>query len=138
MKPKHISDDWVLIPDHTIQLGEDKALLMLGVRLSDLIKGDMILNHEDVEPINLLPVKTSNGNIVFQQLEDTINKIGVPRLILSDHGSDLHSGINQFLEKHPETSFIYDIKHKTAALLKQILQNDETWKEFTALAAQNE
>jgi hypothetical protein len=32
----------------------------------------LYINHEDVEPIALLPVNKSNGDIVYQQLEKTI------------------------------------------------------------------
>ena len=67
MRPKEQADDWVWIIDHTVQLGVEKCLLILGVRLSDL-SSDFILKHEDVEPIALYPVTSSNGEVVFQQL----------------------------------------------------------------------
>jgi hypothetical protein len=135
MRPKQQADDWVWIIDHTVQLGVEKCLLVLGVRLSDLAS-DLTLKHEDVEPIALYPVTTSNGEVVFQQLEETIEKTGLPRAIVADQGPDLKSGIDSFIQAHPTTSYLYDIKHKTAALLKQHLQHDETWKQFTQLAAQ--
>jgi hypothetical protein len=113
----------------------EKCLLILGVRLSDLAS-DLTLKHEDVEPIALYPVTSSNGEVVFQQLEETIEKTGLPRAIVADHGSDVKSGIESFIQAHPTTSYLYDIKHKTAALLKQYLQHDEIWKRFTQLAAQ--
>ncbi|MGB5552284.1 MAG: hypothetical protein WBO74_17510, partial [Thermoanaerobaculia bacterium] len=136
MKPKEQADDWVWIIDHTVQLGVEKCLLILGVRLSHLAS-DLTLKQENVEPIALYPVRSSNGDVVFQQLEETIEKTGLPRAIVADQGSDLKSGIEAFIQAHPTTSYLYDIKHKTAALLKQHLQNDETWKRFTQLAAQS-
>jgi len=135
MKPKEQADDWVWIIDHTVQLGVEKCLLILGVRLSELAS-DLTLKHEDVEPIALYPVTRSNGEVVFQQLEETIEKTSLPRAIVADQGSDLKSGIESFIQAHPTTSYLYDIKHKTAALLKQHLQHDETWNRFTQLAAQ--
>ena len=135
MRPKQQADDWVWIIDHTVQLGVEKCLLILGVRLSDL-PSDLTLKHEDVEPIALYPVTSSNGEVVFQQLEETIEKTGLPRAIVADQGSDVKSGIESFIQAHPTTSYLYDIKHKTAALLKQYLHQDETWKRFTQLAAQ--
>jgi hypothetical protein len=77
----------------------------------------------------------SNGEIVWQQLEETAEKTGIPREIIGDQGSDLASGIKKFCQNHPETCYIYDIKHKTAAVLKHELENDEKWLEFTKLAA---
>ena len=45
-------------------------------------------------------------------------------------GSDLKSGIEQYCQAHPETSYIYDIKHKTAALLKRELKNNDLFHDF--------
>ena len=135
MRPKEQADDWGWIIDHTVQLGVEKCVLILGVRLKGL-PCDLTLKHEDVEPIALYPGKRSTGEVVFQQLEETIEKTGVPRAIVADQGSDLKSGIDQFIQAHPTTRSVYDIKHKTAALLKRQLQNDATWNRFTQRASQ--
>jgi hypothetical protein len=93
MRPKVQAEDWVWIIDHTVQLGDDKCLVILGVRLCDLPSTDGCIRHADVEPIELAPVKKSNGEVVYQQLEQVVSKTGVPRAILSDHGTDLQAGI---------------------------------------------
>jgi hypothetical protein len=89
-----------------------------------------------VEPIALCPVTQSNGEIVYQQLEEARKQTGVPREILSDQGSDLHKGIRQFCQAHPETCYVYDIKHKVAAVLKRELGAERAWQEFSSLAGQ--
>ena len=136
MRPKEQADNWAWIVDHTVQLGAEKCLVILGIRLSNLPAPGSCLSQEDVEPIALFPVKQSNGEVVFQQLEDTISKTGVPREIIGDRGSDLKSGIEKFCKEHQETCYVYDIKHKTAAVLKHELQKDEEWRKFSQLAAQ--
>lgn len=135
-RPKEHADDWVWIVDHTVQVGVEKCFVILGVRLCDLPAYNNSVSHSDVEPISLSPVKQSNGEVVFQQLEDATSKTGIPREIVGDHGSDLKSGVEKFCEKHKETCYIYDIKHKTASVLKHVLGKDEVWQEFTQLAAQ--
>jgi hypothetical protein len=136
-RPKPKASDWVWILDHSVQVGVEKCLLILGVRLSEVSRTDLVLGHEDVEPIALFPVRSSNGEVVFQQLEQTIDQTGLPREILADQGSDLKSGIERFCHQHPQTCSIYDIKHKSAALLKHILQHDAHWQAFTQQAAQS-
>ena len=89
LAPKQIARDWIWIIDHTNQIGSEKCLLILGVRLSSL-GSNLCLKHEDVEPISLFPVKSSNGEVVWQQLEESVKKTGVPRAIVGDHGSDLN------------------------------------------------
>jgi hypothetical protein len=46
----------------------------------------------------------------------------------------LAKGIKDFCLQHQETCYIYDIKHKTAAVLKHELENDEKWLKFIGLA----
>lgn len=135
-RPKERGDDWVWIVDHTVQIGAEKCLVILGIRLSALPAMGECLSHEDVEPIALWPVKKSNGDIVHQQLEAGIEKTGIPREIVSDHGTDLKSGIDKFCQAHHETSAVYDIKHKTATLLKHELDDEPIWNEFARLAGQ--
>jgi hypothetical protein len=65
-----------------------------------------------------------------------VEKTGEPREIISDHGTDLNAGIVKFCQHHSWTSAIYDIKHKTAAILKRELEQDADWSVFTRLAGQ--
>lgn len=136
MRSKEVATDWILILDHTAELGQEKCLFILGIRLCNLPPAGQCLSHQDLEPIELCPVKKSNGAIVYEQLEEVVKKTGVPRAILSDHGSDLTVGIRLFCQQHPETSQLYDIKHKTAALLKRELTRDADWIDFTQKANQ--
>lgn len=135
MRPKAPAPDWVWIVDHTVQLGPEKCLLIVGVRLSTLPATNCRLRHEQVEPLELLPVTQSTGEIVYQQLEATRKKTGTPRAIVSDHGSDLKAGIERFCQAHPETASLYDIKHKVALVLKHELHRDEQWQHFCQQAA---
>jgi hypothetical protein len=135
-RAKAEGEDWVWIVDHVVQTGQEKCLLIVGIRLSALPAVGEYLTHADVEPIAIYPVTQSNGEIVYQQLEEARKHTGVPREILSDQGSDVHKGIRQFCQAHPETSFIYDVKHKVAAVLKRELGATPTWQEFSRLAGQ--
>ena len=131
---KQKAADWIWIIDHTIQWGSEKCLVILGLRQKDLPVAETILNHEDVEPIAMFPVTSSNGQIVYQQLEQAVEYTGVPKQIISDHGTDLKKGIEIFCQQHRQTCHIYDIKHKVAAILKRELKDDPDWNEFVKLA----
>jgi len=135
-RAKEQAEDWVWIVDHVVQMGAEKCLLIVGVRLSAVPVEGEYLTHREVEPIAICPVTQSNGKIVYQQLEEARKRTGVPREILSDQGSDLHKGIRQFCQAHPETSAIYDIKHKVAAVLKRELGAERAWQEFSTQATQ--
>lgn len=129
-RPKVRADDWMWIIDHTMQLGARKCLLIVGVRQSAWDAEDRVLSHEDVQLIDLVPVTESNGKVVYKQLQAAAAKTGVPRAITSDNGPDLHRGIALFQKKHSATAWLYDIKHKTACLLKHALEGDAAWQTF--------
>jgi hypothetical protein len=129
-RPQELADDWMWIIDHTMQLGDRKCLIIVGLRQSAWDAENRCLSHEDVQLIDLQPVTTSTGEVVYQQLEAATAKTGVPRAIISDDGRDLHKGIHQFLAAHATTVWLYDIKHKTACLLKHELESDLSWQAF--------
>jgi len=129
-RPKEVADDWVWILDHSVQVGPEKCLLILGVRLSHLSPTSCCLGHADVEPIELLPVRHSTGDVVWEQLEEAADKTGIPREILSDGGSDLQAGIRRFCDVHPHTCAIYDVTHKLALLVKAFLSDTDAWSRF--------
>jgi hypothetical protein len=73
---------------------------------------------------------SSTKQTVAACLEETVDRTGAPRVILDDHGADLHGGVEIFRAAHPGTVEVYDITHKAACLLKARLEGDERWKSF--------
>ena len=127
VRVKEKADDWVWLADHTVQIGTLKCLLIVGCRLAVWQAQARPLEHGDLQVLALEPVATSPGDVVERQLEVLAKQVGVPRQILSDHGSDLKSGIEAFCHQHPETAGSYDIAHKIALVLKRELAGDERW-----------
>lgn len=127
-----MAEDWIWIIDHSVQAGVEKCLVILGIRLRDL-PVNRALRYEDVEPIELIPVTKSNGEIVYEQLKTAKEKTGAPREIVADKGSDIKSGIERFCSENKETCYVHDIKHGLAILLEKKLANDTSWKDFTGL-----
>ena len=128
--PKEKADDWVWIMDHTMQLGQYKCLVIVGVRLSDWNRERGPLTHKDLKLLNLTPMEHSTGDKVHEQLIATSRQTGMPRAVISDGGSDLKRGMEILHQTDPQVAHLYDIKHKTALLLKKELTADERWKEF--------
>lgn len=131
LRRKSIADDWVWMIDHSIQIGQCKCMVVLGVRLGAL-PANRPLAHEDMELIALAPMIQSKKESVAVCLEEAVSQTGVPRAILTDHGADLHGGVELFRRDHPETIELYDVKHKAACLLKARLVRDEQWKSYAS------
>ncbi len=80
-RPKERGDDWVWIIDHSNQIGQEKCLVILGVRASQLPPPgeDFPLRLTQMEAIELEPVIASDKQVVYRQLKANVAKTGVPR-----------------------------------------------------------
>lgn len=128
--PVDQADDWAWLIDHSVQIGQEKCLVILGIRLRDLPAPDQSLRQHDLRLIALVPRVSWTRQDVADQLEAATARTGVPRVIVDDHGSDLQGGVAIFQTRHAETAEIYDIKHKAACLLKHRLEKEPRWQDF--------
>ena len=135
-EPLEIANDWVYLIDHSVQLGQVKVCLILGARLSELPSPARPLRQADLRLLALIPVEQSTGKIVQQQLEETARRTGIPRQIVSDHGSDVKSGSELFAAEHPRTAVLYDAAHHGACVLKRRFEHDPRWTDFLARLGQ--
>lgn len=69
-RPKELADDWIWIVDHTVEIGPEKCLVVLGVRVRDLPPPGECLRLEHLRPLKLFPVTHSDQHVVQAQLED--------------------------------------------------------------------
>jgi len=124
------ADDWAWLVDHSVQIGQEKCLVILGIRLRDLPERGECLRHTDLDLIALVPRKSWTRQEVDEALEAASQRTGIPRVIVDDHGVDIAGGVSFFQERHPETVEIYDAKHKAACLLKSRLEKNARWQEL--------
>ena len=129
-RPKEQADDWILIIDHTIQLGTLKCLLIVAIRQAAWDKLETPLSLQDLVVVTLQVVTKSNGDVVAHQLREAAQKLGKIRAILSDQGSDIVNGANQYQAESKETLIFKDIAHATAIVLKDQLLADSRWDNF--------
>ena len=135
-EPLLMTDDWVLLIDHSVQIGTTKACVILGIRLSDIPYPHRALRFEDMHVIAVIPVEQSTGEIVDAQLEQATQRIGIPRQIVSDGGNDVKKGTALFAARHPETVVTYDAAHHGAIVLKRRFEGDSRWSEYISQLGQ--
>ena len=152
-RAKEIADDWVIILDHTCQLGNQKSLVVLGIRLSHWAELKRPLVFQDLSVLMIRVVGSSTGLLVHKQLLEVQTQIGTIAAILSDQGSDLASGGKLFVtalaEPAPQENVpqlfdanglaisgrtkplvLKDFSHASSHLLKTRLEADPKWREF--------
>jgi hypothetical protein len=122
--------DWVYLLDLTIQLGQHKCLVVLGVSLAQFRRNDCRLNHHDVHVLSVKVLTHCTAETIDQVLIEVLQRTGTPQQIVSDHGSDVWAGIRLFRSKYPAVIETHDVTHGLAILLKRYLGPDARWDCF--------
>jgi hypothetical protein len=133
-REKEQRNDWIFIVDFTIELGRQKALVVLGVSqeyfLEKVVSEQRGLSHNDVEILGIEIMNSTKGELIEQQLDKISERVGVPVQIVADNGSDLARGIKLYQQKHPEVIYTHDVTHAMALLLKNQLNSDDRYQSF--------
>jgi hypothetical protein len=129
-RPLDCRTPWVWLVDHTIQIGSQKLLVILGCPLDQVPFGQRALQLSDLKLVSLVPMEQSNGDTVEAELEQAAQRTGAPRLIVSDQGSDLKNGIAKFQRGHPRTAHVLDVAHCGATLLEHAWDDQPRWQQF--------
>ena len=130
-KAKEKRNDWVYILDHTIEFGQKKCLLILGITLENFRKKNFKITHKDVEVLSVGIETKADALSVTKSLQECAKKTGDPIQIISDHGSNIWKGINEYVVSTSKNIIqTYDVTHKASIILKKQLENNEKWKDF--------
>lgn len=133
-REKEYRNDWIFIVDFTIELGKQKALVVLGVSqqhfLEKVVSEQRGLSHSDVEILGLEIMNSTKGELIEQQLEKISKRVGIPVQIVADNGSDLARGIKLYQQKHPSLIYTHDVTHAMALILKNELDSDDRYQSF--------
>jgi hypothetical protein len=133
-RTKECREDWIFIVDLTVELGKQKALVVLGLshqRFVDTVVAQRRgVCHQDVEVLGLDILDSTKGEIIQQKLEQISQRVGVPVQIVADQGSDLACGIKRYQQEHPELIYTHDVTHGMALLLKEQLESNSRYQSF--------
>jgi hypothetical protein len=129
---KEKAKDWALFVDHSVQIGTQKCLVILGTRLSKF--QGKALTFEDMEILEIRLQESSNREELCQILEEAEKKVGKAAMVCADDGSDLRGGIALFCEKQG-AGRVFDIVHKLGTILKKFLDSNAEWQGFCSEAA---
>jgi hypothetical protein len=121
---------WLWLVDHTIQIGTQKILVILGCPMDQVPFGQRALQLSDLQLVALVPMEKSNAALVEAELEQAVERTGRPRLIVSDQGSDLKKGIRDFQGWYPRTAYVPDVAHYGATLLEHAWDDQPRWQQF--------
>lgn len=124
-KEKEKADDWIILLDHSIQIGKEKIFVVLGIRESQ-IDFSRPLKYQDLVPLLEISQETWNGDIISEYLIKLKNKIGNIKYAVGDYGSDIKKGLGLAKITH-----IHDITHAIALILEKLYKSNKEYQQFT-------
>jgi hypothetical protein len=127
---KQKADDWILILDESIGIGQEKLLVVLGIRRSQ-IDFSRPLKIQDMEPIILKSKKKWTGEDIAEVLKTCKKLVGAVLYATTDGNSTLKKGLRLSKIIH-----IYDVTHAIAIILEKLYKKDEEFKGFTNIMGQ--
>lgn len=124
-RPKTNADDWILILDESIGIGQEKLLVILGIRASQIVFSRP-LRIQDMEPIIIKSKKKWTGEDISGELEKSKTLVGKVIYATTDGSSTLKKAL-----RLSEINHIYDTTHAIAIMLEKLYKEDANFKELT-------
>ncbi len=133
-RKKEKLQDWIYIVDSTLELGREKALVVYGISeqlwQAKVLKEGRALKHTDGEILGIEVTESATGEWIQAVLENLTKKVGIPRQIVADNGSNLKKGIKLYQQKYQQVIYTYDVTHGMANLLKKELVSCQDFQDF--------
>lgn len=123
-RSKEKASDWIIILDHSIQLGSSKILVIYGIRSSHY-DFSHALSYTDLTPLVIKIRSSWNSAQMKEELLSLEKKIGHIAYAVADHCGNLRKGLE--LAGIPQ---IHDISHKIALLLEKRYLKDADFIKF--------
>lgn len=134
--PKQLEGDICLMLDHTIKGGSLKCLIGVGVSLKALReRGDFVVTYNDLIPLLLEPMNTSNGEIINRCILESADNAGINNFhqVLNDNGTDLKKGGEIYGENYKKTLISTDITHRKGIIISKLYKKDSSYLSFSKL-----
>ena len=131
---EQISDPWIAIIDHSINIGIKKVLVVLRVKLDIFLNRKKAITLKDCQCIGLKISEVVNAKTISKDLEVCFKQSGTPVAIIKDNDSALKKGVCLFNDKQDkEIVVIEDISHIVANALKNQFERTKNFKNFIKL-----
>lgn len=128
---KHdISEQSHWLADHSIQIGREKVLLVVGVRKSNIPERGQALRHQDLDLLALAPGTSWKAEDVGEVYKDLEKKFGTPKSISSDAAVELQDAA-EFLKNGGKRTIVFrDPKHFFANRFESLIGKAPRFTEF--------
>jgi len=119
------ADDWVVIIDESVHFGQNKLLLVYGIRQSE-VDFTRTLHFNDLTPMVLMSRASWTGECIKQQLEILEQRFGKIMYAVADQGNPIKKALKTKGIQH-----VYDITHCISLIVEHIYKEDTEFVGYT-------
>jgi hypothetical protein len=124
-RPQEQADDWIIILDHSIQLGQDKLFVVYGIR-EEKIDFSRPLRYGDLNSFVLTSKTKWTSQHVCDSLQELQHHIGAIKYAVGDYSGELKKGLELASIRQ-----IHDLTHAMALMIEKLYKQDTTYQSFT-------
>jgi hypothetical protein len=128
--------DWVWMADHSCQIGQEKVLLIPGMRLSEMPPVGTPLTQQNMRVLLVEPGTKWTREEVAQSYLKLAATMGAPAVLISDGAVELQESAEQLKTLNKDIIVLRDIKHLAANILEKTVGADEHYREFASKVSQ--
>lgn len=119
------SDDWIILLDESIEFGNKKMLVVLGIREKDM-NPNKALQYQDLECLALKISNSWKGVEIKKVLDKVASKVGKIKYAIADMGNAIKKALAISNISHVE-----DLTHKLSWIIKNIFEKNEEFIAYT-------
>lgn len=121
---------WIWLADHSNQIGEEKVLQIIGIRVKDLPPIGETLPRDKMVVLATVPGTSWTREDVRREYKKLAEQIGPPAYLVTDGAVELIESADA-LEIEGQTPIVLrDMKHYAANVFEQLIGKDERFKEY--------
>ena len=127
-----VRDDepWIWLADHSNQIGQEKVLQILGIRVKDLPPIGETLSRDKMVVLATVPGTSWTRDDVRREYKELAKRLGPPAYLVTDGAVELIESADA-LEIEGQTPIVLrDMKHYAANVFEQLIGKDERFKEY--------
>lgn len=131
--PIERADDWIWLVDHSNQIGSEKVLVILGIRVSDLPNPGETLRRDQMCVLAVVAGKDWKCEDVRREYENLANQMGAPRYLVTDGAIELRDSADVLEKPGQKLTVLRDMKHFAANTFEKLIGKSELFSEYLSL-----
>ncbi len=123
-------EKWIWLADHSNQIGREKILQIIGIRVRDLPAIGETLPRDKMVVLATVPGINWTREDVRREYKKLADRLGPPAYLVTDGAVELYESAD-VLEIEGETLVVLrDMKHYAANVLEKLIGKDERFKAY--------